>query len=114
MLIRQSCRGNYRSNDFDASAGDLAPIVAIMEGVIEQYEKKAEGGTDVPTPSVLRGLKFGVSRPADNLSGTVNIKHLKVGKDSRDVFAAIGLFDADYKSALKATKIRQIYQGAKV
>lgn len=112
-LIRQMVKKNYRSNDIAASAADLAVIVSLMEGEISTFDLKSQGGTDVLTPSVLRGMKFGVSRKADNLSCTVGIKHVKPTKHSTDVFTHLALFDANYESALTATKITQIYQGAK-
>lgn len=112
-LIRQMVKNNYRSNDVVMSEFDLTALETLMEGEISVFDKKAEGGTDVATPAELRGMKFGVSRRADNLSATVTIKHVKPAKHANDVFAHMALFDADYKSALTATKINLIYQGAK-
>lgn len=112
-LIRQAVKRNYRSNDIMVNAADEAALTALMAGEISVFEKKVEGGTDVTTPADLRGMKFGVSRSADNLSCTVSLKHVKSTKHANDVFAHVALFDADYASALTATKINLIYQGAK-
>lgn len=112
-LIKQTVKKNYRSNDLTISTADLAVITPLLAGVVDVYTKVSEGGTDILTPANLRSMSFGVSRPADSLSATVRIKHLKSGKHANDVFAHVGLFDADWNSSLSATKIRQIYQGAK-
>jgi hypothetical protein len=113
-LIRQSVKKNSRSNDLIINAGDLLILEAIMEGKISVYEKRSVGGVDIATaPAVMRAMKFGVSRRADGLSCTVNFKHIKATKHAGDVFAHQALFDADYATALKATKINMIYQGAK-
>lgn len=113
-LIRQTVKKNSRSNDLTISAGDLTILESLLEGKISTYEKRSMGGTDIPSaPSVMRPMKFGVSRRADGLSCTVNFKHIKATKHAGDVFAHQALFDADYVSALAATKINMIYQGAK-
>lgn len=113
MLITQTCRKNYRSNDVAMSVADSAVFTALLEGIVTIFDEKSVGGTDVPTPSNLRGMKFGISRKADSLSCTMSLKHIKSTKHEIDVFNHMALFDADYKSALTATKINMIYQGAK-
>lgn len=110
-LIKQSVKKNTRSNDIFISEADQTNLIALMEGVVSVFDKKAEGGTDIATPSALRPMKFGVSRPADNLSATVNLKHVKATKHANDVFNHVALFDADYQSSVTATKINLIYQG---
>ena len=79
-LIKQEVKKNYRSNDVVMSAGDTAIFTELLEGIISIFEEKASGGTDVVTPAVLRGMKFGVSRKADSLSATASIKHVKASK----------------------------------
>lgn len=111
-LIRQEVKKNFRSNDVVMSAFDLTALETLMEGKISIFDLKESGGTDVPTPSVLRGMKFGISRSADSLSCTVTLKHIKPSKHANDVFAHKALFNADYQSALTATKMNMIYQGA--
>lgn len=111
-LIKQTVKKNYRSNDVVMSDGDTAIFTELLEGIIAIFEEKASGGTDVVTPAILRGMKFGVSRKADSLSATASLKHVKASKHANDVFVHVALFDADYKSALSATKINLIYQGA--
>lgn len=113
MLITQTCRKNYRSNDVVMSAGDAVIFTTLLEGIVTVFDEKSTGGTDVLTPANLRAMKFGVSRRADSLSCTVSLKHIKATKHEIDVFNHVALFDADYKSALTATKINMIYQGAK-
>lgn len=110
-LLVNTCKGNYASNDIVASSADEAVIVSLMEGVVSVFDEVGSGGTDVPTPANFRVMKFGVNRKADRLGCTVAIKHVKSGKNETDIFAHKALFDADFKSALKATGIRQIYGG---
>lgn len=112
-LIKQTVKKNYRSNDLTISEADQTNLVALMEGVVSVFEKRSEGGTDIATPATLRPMKFGVSRPADNLSATVQLKHVKPTKHANDVFGHVALFDADFVSTATATKINMIYQGAK-
>ncbi|NOQ31681.1 MAG: hypothetical protein GQ570_11220 [Helicobacteraceae bacterium] len=104
-LIRQTVKSKYKTNDIVASDADLAIVVGMMEGIIETYDEKASGGTDITTPSTMNLVKISVSRPADKLSAMVSIPHLKPTKNEKDIFAQIALFDADYNSTLKATKI---------
>ncbi len=113
-LIRQTVKKNLRSNDLTISSGDLIILGVLLEGKITTYEKRSMGGVDIPSaPAVMRAMKFGVSRKADSLSCTVNFKHIKATKHAADVFAHKALFDADYVTALNATKMNMIYQGAK-
>jgi hypothetical protein len=113
-LITQTVKKNYRSNDVVMSAGDVTVFTGLLEGIISVFDEKSAGGVDLAiTPSEFRARKFGVSRKADSLSCTVSLKHIKAGKHEIDVFNHVALFDADYKSALTATRINQIYQGAK-
>lgn len=110
-VVKNSCRGQYASFDITASDADIAVITGMLEGTVSVYEEKGAGGTDCPTPAKYRQMKFGVSRPMDNLSCTVTLKHIKVGKTEQDIFAQKALFDARFDSALKATGMRMIYGG---
>lgn len=110
-LVVNQCKGEYTSNDIVASAGDLAVITELMEGVVSTFDESSTGGTDCATPAKMRVMKFGVNRKADKLGCTVSLKHLKAGKDEQDVFGHKALFDANYESALAATGIRMIYGG---
>lgn len=112
-LIKQEVKKNYRSNDVVMSAFDLTAFETLLEGIVSVYDEKSIGGTDCVTPANLRGMKFGISRKADSLSCTMNIKHMKSTKHEVNVFNHVALFDADYKSALTATRVNMIYQGAK-
>jgi hypothetical protein len=110
-LIRQMVKGNFRSNDVVATEADLQVIIGMLEGEITTYEERSSGGTDVPTPSEFRVYKLGVNRKIDNLSCTVNIPHVKPGKEFPDMLAQIALFDADFESASPATGMRLVYGG---
>lgn len=113
MLIRSTCRGKYASCDVQLSADGLTLVMGLMEGNVSVFEEKSSGGTDCPTPAQLRHMKFGVNRKIDNLSCTVNLKHVKAGKNETDIFAHKALFDANYSSSLKATGMRMIYGGVR-
>lgn len=112
-LLKQTVRGNFRQIDISASDADMAIIEGLMVGKIAVYDEKSSGGTDVPTPAILRSVKLGVNRKLDRLSATVNIKNMKATKHISDLFADKALFDADYVSTLSATGIRAIYEGSK-
>ncbi|MCK9373456.1 MAG: hypothetical protein M0P91_09670 [Sulfuricurvum sp.] len=114
MLIKQSVKGKFATIDAVINLAALATLETLMEGVISTFTEKSSGGVDIATaPATMRGMKFGVGRKADKLSCTVSFKHIKPTKHSTDVFTHMALFDADWKSALPATHINQIYQGAK-
>lgn len=113
MLINQTCKKNYRSNDVVISVGDAAVFTALLEGIVTIFDEKSVGGTDCATPANLRGMKFGISRRVSGLSCTMTLKHIKATKHEIDVFNHMALLDADWKSALTATRVNMIYQGAK-
>ncbi|ADR34004.1 hypothetical protein Sulku_1341 [Sulfuricurvum kujiense DSM 16994] len=110
-LLVNTCKKSYASNDIVCSPADLLVITNLMEGVVSVFDEVGLGGTDVPTPSKKRVMKFGVNRKADRLGCTVTLKHVKPGKNEVDIFAHKALFDADYKHSMSATGIRQIYGG---
>lgn len=110
-VVKNTCRGHYASFDITANDADIAVITGMLEGSVSVYEEKSAGGTDCPTPSKFRQMKFGVNRRMDNLSCTVTLKHVKVGKNESDIFAHKALFDANYSTNLAATGMRLIYGG---
>lgn len=110
-LIRQMVKGNFRSNDVVAAEADALVIIGMLAGEVTTLEERSSGGTDVPTPISFRNYKLGVSRKIDSLSCTVNIPHVKAGKDFPDMLADLALFDAHWESALPAVGLRLIYGG---
>lgn len=113
MLIRSSCRGSFGSSDVALSEDGVTLVTGLMEGVVEVYDEVGSGGVDVATPAKYRPFKIGVSRKIDNLSCTVTLKHVKVGKNETDIFAEKALFDANYTSSAKATGMRVVYAGVR-
>jgi hypothetical protein len=111
MLLINTCRGEYASNDVIMSEADLTALKAIMEGKISIMEEKSVGGTDCPTPSKLRTFKLGVSRKIDKLGCTCTIKHTKATKNEDDITGHKAIFDANFETSLKATGLRVVYQG---
>lgn len=110
-VVKISCRGQYAAFDIPATDADIAVITGLMEGSVSVFEEKGAGGTDCATPAKFRVMKFGVNRKMDNLSCTMTLKHVKVGKTEQDVFAQKALLDANYVSSLKATGMRMVYGG---
>lgn len=81
----------------EASTADLAALTALMEGKIEEYEEKSNGGTVAAMPAPLNSKKFSCGKRADNYRCSFTIPHLKPTKNSNDVIAAVkGSFDANY------------------
>lgn len=111
-LIVNSCRGAYASNEVEISTADIAKLTALMEGVVDVYDEKGTAGTETSvTPPKMNRIKLGVNRKEDRLGCTVTLKHMKSTKNEDDLFGAMALFNADFKSDLKATGLRVIYQG---
>jgi hypothetical protein len=110
-LIVNTCKGEYASNEIDASEGDIAIITSMMEGTVSIYDAKSVGGTDCATPAKMRVFKLGVNRKANKLGCTVSLKHIKATKNEQDIFGHKALFDANFESTLAATGMRVIYGG---
>ena len=101
------------------SADDLLALQSLIEGKIEIYEKKGEGGTAIPSaPSKLNAFRFGVGKKdaTDTRVATrasVKIPHVKVAKDFKDMRVAIvGQFDASFESAVKCDYANLYYNKA--
>ncbi len=87
----------------DASAGDLAVIVGLMEGKVEQYDSKGSGGTAAPMPSVLNRKKFSCGKKDSGFRCSFTVPHLKTTKNNKDVeTAVIGAFDAHWEVSTTA------------
>jgi len=112
MLI-QRCNKHTFTLQGEWSASDQTALEAIMMGEVTSYKSSGTGGVDCPTPSPLRHRKFGVSKKYSGLSCTLNIKHLKVGKQETDVMDDVALFDANYDTTVSANSMRLIYGGTR-
>ncbi|MDD4949645.1 hypothetical protein [Sulfuricurvum sp.] len=111
--ISQSVKGVHRTNNKMMSKNDENVLFSLMEGKVEFFKSIGTGGTSLPSaPTKLKALKFGISDPDLKLSATATLKHIKASKHAGDVFALVGLFDADYVATTSAKKIKLIHQGA--
>jgi hypothetical protein len=97
-LLRQYINGNWVNTlNVEASADDLNSIKSLLEGRIEEWDKKAEGGTKTDMPSELKGIKIAVGKEGEGKSTSFRLHHIDSAKNSDDVKSAIvGKFDVGY------------------
>lgn len=91
-----------------AGEDDLAVLQSLIEGKIEVYDSKGQGGTALASaPKELNTFRFSVgkkdatnSNVADRCS--VKIPHVKLAKSFQDIeTAVIGQFDASFEVDFK-------------
>ena len=109
--IKQIIKGRtVKTLDVVASADDLTAIKDLMDGEIEIYDEKSNGGTDVETPAVLNRKKFSCGDRGEHLSCSFTVPHVKAGATKADFKAlVVGKFDANYKSSVKAKYMNLLY-----
>ncbi|AFL69752.1 hypothetical protein [Sulfurospirillum barnesii] len=89
----------------DMSAADLAVLQPLMEGKLEIYDKKFEGGTATSVPTEMNYIRFSVGKKISKnvtMSASVSVPHIKQGKSFADCKAiVIGAFDCGFESDAK-------------
>lgn len=106
-MIKQIIGGSTLKTVYaEMSAGDLTAVQALMEGKLEIYDKKFEGGTTSAMPTVMNYLRFSVGKKVSKnvtMSGSVTVPHVKQGKSFADAkLLVVGSFDCGYDSDIKA------------
>ena len=106
-MVKQVVGGKTKKTVYaEMSAGDLTTLQALMEGKLEIYDKKFEGGTTAPAPSVMNYINFSVGKKISKgvyQSASVKVPHIKQGKSFADVSALVkGAFDCGYESTITA------------
>ena len=103
----------------NGSADDLTALQSLIEGKVEIYDKKGEGGTSITSaPAKLNAFRFGVGKKdaTDTRVATrasVKIPHVKVSKDFKDIRpAVVGEFDASFESSVKCDYANLYYNKA--
>jgi len=99
-LLRQIINGQrVNTINVDASADDLNALKSLLEGKVEEWDKKAEGGTATTMPDVLNPMRFSVGKPFGKSyrSCSFKIHHINPAKNEEDIEPTlIGNFDCRY------------------
>lgn len=110
-VLKQKIHGRSASTlEVDATTADLAPLLALLEGEVTEYELKSSGGAVAPYPAMLNSKKFSCGNKTQKISCSFSIKHLKPTAFITDVEAVVvGAFDANYESTIKADYANLLY-----
>lgn len=115
-LLRQIINGQrVNTINVDASADDLDALKSLLEGKIEEWEKKAEGGTATTAPEKLNLMRFACGKNGKpRYSCAFTLRHVDPAKDDADIKSlVIGAFDADWVTSEKAEYCRLIDNNSK-
>jgi hypothetical protein len=103
-MIKQIVNGkNLKTISANMSTGDFTVLSSILAGKLEVWDLVSEGGTaaNVAKPNYIR-LAVGKKGISNRVSCAVYLPHVKTTKTAIDLETAIvGLFDADYETAVK-------------
>lgn len=116
-MIRQKIGGKSVNTVMaTGSADDITSLTSLLEGELETFELKFEGGTVATAPVKLNTKIFSVGKKTlgnQYKSAYVDIPHVKSGKTfNPDVTGAVkGQFDASYEEAVKCEYSNLIYDG---
>ena len=108
-MIRQIVKTNRKTIKASGSSDDLAPLIAIMAGVVEVYDSKGTGGADAVYPAQLNTLKFSVGDRTIQQSASVTIPHVKPTKYLSDISKDFALFDAGWTVSTSAKYASGLY-----
>ena len=88
-LLRQIINGQrVNTINVDASADDLNALKSLLEGKVEEWDKKAEGGTATVMPEILNTQRYRVGKVVngkDRRSCVFRLFHVELGKDNGDI-----------------------------
>jgi len=118
-VIKQIIGGVTKKTVYaEMSEADATALVALMEGKLETYEKKFEGGTASAMPSVMNYIRFSVGKKVSKSvyqTASVSVPHIKQGKSHSDVKAiVIGAFDCGFDLSTKCDYTNLIGSNSKV
>ena len=98
-LLRQYINGAWVNTvNVQASADDLNALKGLMEGKIQEWELKAEGGTATSMPEELNPMRFGCGNKDQEFRCSFRLPHVDPAKTEDDVKTyVIGKFDAHWQ-----------------
>ena len=105
-MIRQKIGGRTVNTVIaTGSADDMNAIATLMEGKLETYKLKFEGGTASPAPASHKKKKFSVGKrylSGQRKSASVQIPHVKTSVSFAKIQSSvIGQFDEAFDSNVK-------------
>ncbi|AHJ12345.1 hypothetical protein [Sulfurospirillum multivorans] len=100
-MIKQIIGGVTKKTVYaEMSAGDLTAVQALMEGKLEIYDKKFEGGTASVMPAQMNSIRCSCGKKISKgvyQTASFSVPHITQGKSFADAKALIiGAFDAGY------------------
>lgn len=118
-MIKQIVGGKTKKTVYaEMSAGDLTTLQTLMEGKLEIYDKKFEGGTTAPAPSEMNYINFSVGKKISKgvyQNSTVRVPHIKAGKSFADLKPlVVGAFDCSYDLSVKCEYSNLVGSNGKV
>jgi hypothetical protein len=103
-MIKQIINGKgLKTVSVNMSTADATLLSAILVGKLQVWDLMAEGGTatTVATPNYIR-FAVGKKGISSRQSASVYVPHIKTTKTLSDIESAvIGVWDADFQTALK-------------
>lgn len=118
-MIKQIIGGVTKKTVYaEMSEADATALMTLMEGKLETYVKKFEGGTKAAVPSVMNYMRFSVGKQISRgvyQTASVTVPHIKQGKSHNDVKAiVIGAFDCGFDLDVKCDYTNLIGSNSKV
>ena len=118
-MIKQIVGGKTKKTVYaEMSAGDLATLQTLMEGKLEIYDKKFEGGTTASAPTQMNYINFSVGKKISKgvyQSASVRVPHIKQGKSFADLKPlVVGAFDCGYELNTKCEYSNLVGSNGKV
>jgi hypothetical protein len=97
--------------EISADQSVIDGLIQLMEGQIEEFDFKAEGGSYEPAPTELNTIRIAVRNPEEGVSCSFRVPHIKPGKDGyTDLEGSIvGKFTAHWNTEVKATEMAIVY-----
>lgn len=115
-MIKQIINGKgLKTITANMSTADATALSAILAGKLQVWDLMAEGGTavTVANPNYIR-FAVGKKGISSRQSASVYVPHMKNTKTLSDIESAvIGLWDADFQTALKCEYCVAVGQSSK-
>ena len=105
-MLRQYINGKWVNSIYvDAGADEIDAIKSLLEGKVEEWDKKAETGKDTALPAKLNPIKVRCGRKVGNgaSSCAFTLRHIETTKTSDDIKPlVIGKFASSFQDDTKA------------
>lgn len=106
-MLRQTINNKLLNTaKITGSDADLQALAAVLEGEVEIFSVKAEGGAEANAVS-LNPIGFSVGKKkltGSYLTTSVFLPHMKATKSFSDISSAVkGVWDADFISGIKSS-----------